>query len=110
MAAAPPEVSAVLPVLPVDFGAVPPTVVPPAVDPPAFAGVPAAVPAAVVAPPAAAVVPVELAAVPDDGEVTGAPVEVPAFAGGGAAVAVTTPQVGVVWPAWTSVGVRSPQE
>ena len=45
-----------------------------------------------------------LAAVPEDGEVTGAPVDVPAFAGGGAAVAIT-PQVGVVWPAWTSVGV-----
>ena len=105
MAPVPPEVAAVLPGLPVDLDVVPPAVVA-AVVPPAFAGVPPAV----VEPPVAAVVPVELAAVPEGGEVTGAPVDVPAFAGGGAAVAVTTPQVGVVWPAWTSVGVRSPQE
>jgi hypothetical protein len=85
-------VAAELPVPPVDFDVVPPAVVAPAVVPPAFAGVPPAV----VEPPVAAVVPVELAAVPDGGEVTGAPVEVPAFAGGGAAVAVTTPQVGAV--------------
>src|ERR1700722_5516427 len=30
--------------------------------------------------------------------------------GGGGGVPFVTPQVGVVWPAWTSVGVRSPHE
>jgi hypothetical protein len=92
VAPAPPEVAAVLPEPAVAFDAVPPEVVPPAVVPPAFAGVPPAV----VEPPVAAVEPVEVAAVPDAGEVTGAPVEVPALAAGGGAVAVTTPQVGVV--------------
>ena len=41
---------------------------------------------------------------------TAAPVAVPASAPGGAAVALITPQVGVVCPAATSDGVRSPHE
>jgi hypothetical protein len=85
----PPALLAVVPELPVL--AVPPGVVPPLVA----------------VPPVVAVL---VAAVPEAGEVTGEPLAVPALAEGGAAVAVTTPQVGVVCPAATSAGVRSPQE
>ena len=56
-----------------------------------------------------ALLPAVEAVVPDDDNEVGDPVAVPEFAVGGAAVAVTTPHVGVVCPACTSAGVRSPQ-
>ena len=43
-------------------------------------------------------------------EAAAAPVAVPALAPGGPAVVKVTPQVGVVCPAATSAGVRSPHE
>src|SRR3974390_1674404 len=56
--------------------------------------------------PLAPVVVAPTACVPE----TAAPVAVPELAPAGAAVAFTIPHVGVVCPAATSVGVRSPQE
>ena len=51
-----------------------------------------------------------VAVTPEAGVVAAPPVAVPPLAEGGGAVTVTTPQVGVVCPAWTSAGVRSPHE
>jgi hypothetical protein len=105
-----------LPPEPPDEALFPAVVLAAEVVPPALLAVPVPVapvlPVVPVVPPVevAPVVAVLLAAVPDAGEVTGAPVAVPALADGGAAVAVTTPQVGVVCPLATSAGVRSPQE
>jgi hypothetical protein len=67
-------------------------------------------PAVVVEPlPAVVVLPAAVVAVlPDDDGATAVPFVVPPFADGGGAVELTTPQVGVVCPACTSAGVRSP--
>ena len=114
------DTGAVLPS--VTAGSTPPDAVPPSDDAPSLEGAPVAestppvlpgvVPAEPVEPvaPLVAVVVPTLAVVPDAGDVTGEPLAVPELAEGGAAVTVTTPQVGVVWPAATSLGVRSPQE
>jgi hypothetical protein len=109
LGSAPPDV--VLPGSPDEL--LPPEVVFAAVvEPPALFAVvvavlPPVVPPGVVLP---VVLPLVVAVVPEAGDVTGEPVAVPALAEGGAAVAVTTPQVGVVCPAATSAGVRSPHE